>query len=255
MQFVESLRLWELWSTLGWKDVRRRYRRTLLGPFWLTMSMALLIATLGTLSSELFRASFHKMIPYVSAGIISWAFIAALANDGCTAFTQAESTIKQVRFPYLVCMFRVIWRNTILYFHNLVLQLIVIIGFGVPINWTILLFIPGLLLVLANASWFIVLVGVLCTRFRDITQVVASLTTVLMFITPVFWLPEHTTRVRPFFVEYNIFYHLLEILRQPLLGNAPELKSYAFAALSACIGWPIASFFFRRYQKLIPLWL
>ena len=255
MQLVESIRLWELWSSLGWKDVRRRYRRTLLGPFWLTLSMAVLIATLGTLSSELFKVAPQKMIPYVSAGIISWAFIASLANDGCTAFTQAEATIKQIRFPYLICVFRVIWRNTILYFHNLLLQVVVIIGFGVPINWAILLFIPGLLLVLANASWFIVLIGVLCTRFRDVTQVVASLTTVLMFITPVFWLPELTMRVRPYFVEYNIFYHLLEILRQPLLGHAADLKSYTFAAISACIGWLVASVVFRRYQKFIPLWL
>ncbi len=254
MELLESIQWWPLWGGLGWRDIKHRYRHTLLGPFWLTLSMGLMIGTLGVLWAELFKVDVETMLPFVSSGLIAWTLIVTLVNEGCTAFTSFH-TLKQLRCPYLICMFRVVWRNLIVFGHNLLIQVAVVVFLGDPISWSVLLLIPGLLLVLINALWFIALVGLICSRYRDVSQVIASLMQIAMFITPIFWIPSQAGKFHSYFVDGNIFYHLVELIRQPLLGGVPELWSYQFVAITAVVGWAVMALVYPRYRKLIPFWI
>jgi ABC-type polysaccharide/polyol phosphate export permease len=255
MELLEAIRWWPLWSRLAWRDIKQRYKRTMLGPFWLTLSTGLMVGTLGLLWSQLWKVELATMLPFVSAGMIAWVLVTTLINEGCVAFTMHELTLQQLRFPYFVCVFRVLWRNLMVFFHNLLIQAAVIVWFGPAIGWPILLLVPGLLLVLVNAAWLIALLGLLCTRYRDVAQVIANILQIAMFVTPIFWFPEQAGSARVYFADGNIFFHVIELIREPLLGHVPPALSYVVLATTAVGGWLITVLIYPRYRSRIPFWV
>ena len=59
------------WS-LAWHDIVSRYRGSMLGPFWITLSMGLMVAGIGFLYANLFKVPVNEFIPYVALGIVFW---------------------------------------------------------------------------------------------------------------------------------------------------------------------------------------
>ena len=245
---------WRLWSKLGWHDIRKRYRRSVLGPFWLTLSMALTVASLGLIYGALFRLDLPNYLPFLAIGLATWNFIASFLNEGCTSFIDLEPLIKNVRIPMSLHILRALWRNLIIYGHNLVIFLVVAPICGVWPGATGLLAIPGLALLLVNAGWIMLLLGMICTRFRDVPPIVASVIQLLFFVTPVMWKPELLGEQR-YLMVLNPFYHLLEVIRAPLFGVVPGWESWAASLLFALGGWAFTFACFARFRKRIAYWL
>src|SRR5262245_55985878 len=107
----EGIVAWPMWSTVGWNDIRQRYRRSVLGPFWITLSMAVLVGSLALIYSQVFRMDLKEYLPFLCLGFIIWGFIASAATESCTAFIESESLIKQIKIPFSVYVQRVVWRN------------------------------------------------------------------------------------------------------------------------------------------------
>ncbi|HEY5505850.1 MAG TPA: ABC transporter permease, partial [Sedimentisphaerales bacterium] len=187
---LSGLRLWRLWTMLGWNDILQRYRRSLLGPFWLTASMAIMVVTLGFLYAELFRTPVKDFLPYLCVGLLVWTFMSGFLLEGGTLFTGSESYIKQVKLPYSVYVFRSTWSKLIIFAHNLVIYFGIIIYFGIWPGLIGLLAIPGLMLVTINGALLSLLIGMVSARFRDIPQLIASFVQIVFFVTPIMWKPE-----------------------------------------------------------------
>ncbi|WP_273727548.1 ABC transporter permease [Brucella gallinifaecis] len=252
----EALSKYRLALIFGWQDVAQRYRRSRVGAFWLTLNMAVFIAALGLIFGTLFQSEMHEFLPYLCAGIITWGFISTSLGEGCVAFTSSEGIILQVRMPLFTHILRAIWRNIIIFAHNIVIFPILLLIMGRMINFNVLWALPGFLLICFNLSWMMLILAVLCSRFRDMTQVVSNILQVLFYATPIMWmvkiLPEHISR---WFIDLNPFYHLIELVRAPLLGQAPTATDWGFAAGLAVIGWIIAIAFFGRYRWRVAYWL
>src|SRR5471030_526912 len=120
---ASGLVLWPLWGRLGWYDILQRYRRSVLGPFWLTASMAIMVIALGVLYAELFNTSIHEFLPFLCVGLLVWNFISSFLTEGGTLFTGAEAHIKQIRLPYSVYVYRSGWSKLIIFAHNFVIYL------------------------------------------------------------------------------------------------------------------------------------
>ena len=142
---VEGLGRWELWSTTAWYDIRQRYRRSVLGPFWLTLSMGILVGTMGILYAHLFGQSVADYVPYLALGLIAWTFIATFITEGSNVFITYSGLISQAKAPLSTHVFRVVWRNLIIFAHNIWIYVAVAIIFGIWPGATGLLVIPGLL--------------------------------------------------------------------------------------------------------------
>ena len=110
---VGGARLWRLALALGWLDIRLRYRGSMLGPFWLTISTGVMVAALGVLYSTLFKMDVSDYLPFLALSQVLWGFLAALVSEGCTSFTDAESVIRSVRMPFFVFAVRTLVRNII----------------------------------------------------------------------------------------------------------------------------------------------
>lgn len=253
---LAALRNYHLFTTLGWQDVATRYRRSRVGAFWLTINMSVMIAVLGFVFATLFRAPVAEFLPALTVGIIIWGLITGLINEGCGSFISAQETILQVRMPLTTHILRVMWRNLIVTGHNLLILPIVFLIFMKPISLLALLSLIGLVLLIANMVWMMLVLAVVCTRFRDITQIAQNAMQVLFYATPIIWHPDMLPdRYAKFILDFNPFYHLLSIVREPVLGNVPTTLNYVASVAMAIAGWAFALIFFGRYKKRIPYWL
>ena len=176
-----------LWLLLGWTDIRLRYRRSVLGPFWITISMAVLIIVLGFVYSQIFHTDIRTYLPFLALGFIVWGFISSSANEACGAFGDSGSIIKQIGIPFSVFVFRVVWRNFLVVLHTIILVVPIWIIFKITPTAVSLLAIPGMALVFLNQCWLGICLAVLSTRYRDIPPIVATVLQITVFATPIMW--------------------------------------------------------------------
>jgi homopolymeric O-antigen transport system permease protein len=254
LDVTEGARAWYLWGLLGWQDIRQRYRRSMIGPFWLTISMGALVAGLGVLYSGLFRIEVANYLPFVALGFIVWGLVSSLFTDGCATFISAEGIIKQASLPLSVHVYRVVWRNLIIFGHNIVIFFIVAVIFSIWPGWTGLLALPGLVLICLNGVWLALLLGLVSARFRDVPQIVASLVQVAFFLTPIIWKPELLPG-RTWILDFNPFFHFLELVRAPLLGQMPTLASWLTVLGITLAGWFLTFAMYRRYRWRVAYWI
>lgn len=251
-----ALSQYSLVGTLGWQDVKQRYRRSKLGPFWLTISMAVLIGALALVFGGIFNTPMREFLPFLALGIILWTFFSTVINEGCTAFVSSEAIIKQLPLPLFTHIMRVIWRNVIILMHNIVIVPVIFLLFLKPLGWVGLLAIPGLLLSTTTVAWFALLVAVLCTRFRDLSQIVASVLQIAFYVTPIIWMPSMLSgRKEIVFLDMNPFFHLIEVIRAPLLGSAPTLTNWLVSLAMAAVGWVLTLWVYSKYKNRIAYWL
>lgn len=253
---AEASRRHSLTRLLGEQDIRQRYRRSALGPFWLTISMGVLIGAIGVVFGKAFGAPMAEFLPSVSAGIIIWTFMSAVVSEGCTSFIASHSIIKQLPIPLSVHVLRTLWRNVLMFAHNMLIFPIVLLIVGKPIGLVALWSIPGFLLAAFNMTWIALLLATICTRYRDMPQMVTSLIQVMFYVTPVIWLPGAVSGFAAnYILDLNPAYHLLEIVRAPLLGTMPTAANWGASIIMAIAGATTALMFFGRYQRRIPYWL
>lgn len=245
---------YNLWSALAWEDVRRRYRRSTLGPIWLTISTGLFILGLGPLYGKLFNQSFSEYLPYIAISYVSWSLISGVISDACTVFVTEESLFKQIKLPYSLFCYSLVTRNFIFYFHNLLIVVIVFLIYPTVINTYSLLLLLGLLSIAINALWVSLLLGLACTRYRDIAQIVNSIMQLMLFLTPVMWKIDMLGNLR-WVALINPFYHFLEIIRAPLFGMPPTKLNFAVVLAFTILGWIGTLFVFARYRSRIPFWV
>ncbi len=241
---------------LGWQDIKQRYRRSKLGPFWLTISMGVMIGTIGIVFGQVFKSSMTEYLPFLACGVIFWAFFSSTIIEGSSSYIESAGMIRQLDLPLALYPAKVLWRNIIILFHNLAILPFVYLVVGKGVTWTVIFIVPGLILFILNLYWIAIFLAIICTRFRDMPQIVNSVLQVLFYVTPVIWMPNAlSARSASLLMTPNPVYHLLEIVRAPLLGYAPELLSWLVCFTMVVFGFSITLLFFGNYKKRIAYWL
>lgn len=246
---------WRIWLLLGWQDIRLRYRRSSLGPFWITLSMAITIYTMGFLYGHLFKMDLNKYYPYLAAGMLTWNLINLMIIDGTNSFIEAENYLKQMKLPYSVFLMRVVWRCLIVFAHNIVVIIPILIIFHVHIGLNLLMLIPGLLILAINGLVYGFVLAMFGARFRDVSQIIVSLMQVAFFLTPVMWNASILPPRYQFIVELNPLAQFVELLRGPLTGTFPTAYSLILTCSMAIIGAAFALSIFIRNRNQIIYWL
>jgi lipopolysaccharide transport system permease protein len=251
---ASGLQRWRLAAALARLDIRNRYRGSVLGPFWMTASTAIMVAGIGLLYSTLFKMTLREYLPWLAVSLLVWNTISQIVSDACTSFTASEGVIRQVPLPYTVHVLRFVMRNAIIAAHSLPLILVVFIACGVYPGPEAVLILPGLLLLAINAFAVGLFLGMICARFRDIQQIVASFMQLAFFLSPVLWKPALLGPWQAFLV-INPFYVLMETVRGPLVeGGAPWLI-WAAAVFYTAVSCTLAFVFFVRFRGRIAFWV
>jgi lipopolysaccharide transport system permease protein len=249
-----GLKLWRLAWSLGWLDIRLRYRGSMLGPFWLTISTGVMVGSLGFLYAALWHISVRDYLPFLALSQVLWGFLATLVSESCVAFTEAEGVIRSVRMPYFLFAMRVLVRNVLVLGHNIFVIVVVFVLLAIWPGATALLALPALPLWCIDALALALLLGGVCARFRDIMPIVNSVMMIAFFLSPVIWKPEQLGEGARW-LPLNPFYDMLEIVRAPILGEVPSLLVWAgalgYSALLCGLAWA----FFLRARGRIAFWM
>ena len=253
----DTLKLWRLVWALGLMDIRLRYRGSILGPFWLTLSTAVMVGALGFLYSRLFHTDITTYLPFLSLSLVLWNFMSALVGDGCTCFTMAESMIRGMRMPLAMHAARAVVRNVLVLCHNIiVIAAVFIIMRKVPGAYSAEI-IPALALWMIDCMAVCLLLGILCARFRDIPPIVASVMQIAFFVSPVLWSPTILAHrgLGIYLVKWNPFFALLEIVRGPLLGTPLALQTWVAALCYSLLLVLLALVAFMRARSRLAYWV
>src|SRR6516164_3679526 len=222
IDLVEGVRKSWLWTTLAQHDVKLRYRGSILGPFWQTLTTAVMIGGMGFIYSKLFHTDLHDYLPMLNVGLIFWTFIAGMVTEGCGTFIAVQGIIQQVKLPFSLHAYRLVYRNLLTLAHNFVIIPIVLWLFPHSIVWTRLIeLVPGLVLITIIGVWVSVLLGMISARFRDVPPIVASIVQVVFFVTPVMW-PVQALGPNAWWADFNPIYAAIDVMRAPLLGQPTE---------------------------------
>ncbi|WP_256021954.1 ABC transporter permease [Corynebacterium sp. CCUG 51687] len=264
LAFRDLIRGWgqhELWLQLGWQDIKQRYRRSTLGPLWITIATGVMALALGLLYSMLFQISVREFLPHVTVGFIVWGFISGCIKDGAEVFIENEGLIKQLPSALSVHVYRLVWRQLLFLAHNLVIWVILVLAFRIHLGWQVLLAIPAMALLVVNGVWVTMLFGIIATRFRDVAPLLEALVQLLFYVTPIVW-TTHTLKEqggdvakRAMLAEINPLYHYLEIVRAPMIGQ--ELAGYHWIIVGVCtiIGLLLALLAMRQMRFRVPYWV
>ena len=251
---ANGAKLWRLALTLGWLDIKLKYRGSLLGPFWLTISTAVMVAAMGGLYSVLFHMDLSTYLPFLALSLVLWGSIGGMVVEACTTFTQAEGTIRSMRMPFFVHAMRVVIRNFVSLLHNVPVIVAVFVIFRVWPGFMAAYSLPGLVLWVLDAFAACMLLGGVCARFRDVPPIVGSVMQIAFFITPVVWRPDQLG-ARGWWLPYNPFDALLEVVRAPMLGQVPSLQVWALAFGYSLAFCALAWVFFTRVRTRIAFWM
>lgn len=242
------------WFGLAVRDIKARYQGSMLGPFWVTLSTAVLITVIGFIYARILKTDATQFIPYIAIGLVFWQFIAGVLTSAGSTFIAAAGILQQARIPLSVHVLREVSRQTIAFAHMIVLIPIVFLIFGRAITWDALWAIPGFFFVILNVIWVSTVLGIVSARFRDIPQIISSTIQVLFFCTPIFWYPETMGDFGGLMV-LNPIYAIIDIVRSPMLGETIRPSSWPIVFLVTTIGMAGAFALFARFRSRIVFWV
>lgn len=249
-----TLSSYRIWALLAHTDVKQRYRRSVLGPFWISLSAIVSIVALALVYTQIFKVPTSEYLVFLTTGFIAWLYLASLVTEACAVFINAEGIIRQVNLPLGIHVMRMVWRGVITLAHNMVIVVIVLLYMGVGLSWTTLLFFPALALTAVGAIALGYLLGGLCTRYRDIPPIVGSLVQVMFYVTPVIW-PPKLLKGNEHLLILNPFYYFLELMRAPLMGEVPVASLWLTATAMVLVVCIVAVAFMARYRWRVAYWI
>lgn len=236
-------------------DLRSRYRRSVLGPFWITLGTAAGTVGLGMVWSELLKMDRAVFVPSLTAGLILWQLLSGCITEATTTYWRQSAVLRNVSsVPLSMPPIQMVLKHLINFLHNVPVFAAVMVFFHIPLTPATLLVLPCLLLLALNLFWITLLLSMLGARFRDLEYVIGAAMPVLMFLSPVFYRPDYL----PFnqaFVWANPFSHFIELIRYPLLGSPPPDFVVLVNVLLCLIGGAFTLVLFNAKRDRIAYWL
>lgn len=251
-----GLRSTPIWWTLTRQAIRSQYRRTYLGPWWMTIQMIIFVGGLSLLFGILLGQDLKEFVPYVACGFIGFSWMTGMIQGGATSITGNASAIKTTPGPLSIYALRNFAGNTIQFIHDAIVIVAVIIVFQVTVTAS-LLFVPLALFAIAlNGIAVSLWLGPLVARYRDVGQIVTSIVRVLFFFTPVFWVASDlSNRQLVLLSGWNPLTYLLELFRTPLLGETPSSITLIGVAIITVVNVTIGIVHFSRTRDRIAYWV
>jgi ABC-type polysaccharide/polyol phosphate export permease len=249
-----AMRNVHVWAALGWHDIRQRYRRSVIGPFWFTLSTFIMIGVLGFLYSELLNQDIVTYLPYLGIGMVLWQYLSTSIIEGANGFIGAGYLIKQIRMPVTTHICRIVWRNFCILLHSLPVVVLFSLALGNRPGMSFVMVVPGMFLLLLCGVWMGVAFGILCLRFRDALPIITNILQVAFFFTPIMWTPS-LLKDRAWIAHYNPLYHLIEIVRAPMTGAPIEAASWLWAIGLTIAGFALAQAMMKITRHKLSYWL
>jgi ABC-type polysaccharide/polyol phosphate export permease len=245
---------WHAWFLLSLQDVKGRYRRSVIGPFWITLTTIFFVMGLGLVYSRLLNLNLKEYLPFLACGIIVWTFILGFINEGANSIIGAGHIIKQINMPFLVHVMRVVFRNVIIFLHSWVILVPLLMWYGYLTPYGLFCSVVGICLIVFALTPFVTLLAVVCARYRDVLPMISSGMQLLFFVTPVMWHPDQLAGLN-LVIKYNIFVYFIDLVREPMLNGYFPLKSAIVVSVFGALLWIVSFLTLFLNRKKISYWL
>lgn len=252
---VDGVRMWRVAHLLGFAPLRQRYARSRLGQTWIALTTAITTTSFGLVWSLLWGIPIHAYLPWVAASLIVWSLITSNILEGTEVFPATGRYFLTHEAPFSTVIYGTLWRNLVVFLHNLPIIVVVLLIFPQPLNWSVLWAIPGLLLLQVSCIGLTYTVALICARFRDVTQVVGSLLQIMFFLTPIMWQPDFLNPRHHWLIDLNPLNALLSVVRDPLLGRPISAESWAGALIVATLSVLLTPVIVGACRKRIIYWV
>jgi ABC-2 type transport system permease protein len=253
---TEGLRRWRSWSYLAVESLKNQYRRTVIGPWWLTIQTAAYVAGLAVLFGAIFHQPLREFVPYVAGGFIGFTFLAGLTRTGAEIFVNNSSVMRSTRQPLSMLVLKAVAVELLLFAHNMIIVVGFLVMGLVPLSLPLLLVIPAVLVAIVNGIAVGLWLGPTVARFRDVGPFVNSILQVMIFFTPIFWRVDSLhADSRTALVGWNPFTYLLDLFRDPLLGGSWQLSTLVGSGLITLTNVVLAVVVFSRTRSRLPYWV
>lgn len=238
---------------LGWIEVHLKYTRSLLGPFWITLSACILISGMTIVNLSLFGLNIEEVMPWIAVGIIMWNYVALTIEESLGIFDdQKILNIKIEPFDIIAVQ---ICKNLIILLHNFVILVPIIIIFNLPISKNYFYLFYGFAVFVINSFSFSIIFGILCLRYRDFVLIIKNLLFLLFLMTPIFWIPVNLSNNRIAFVDYNLLFQIIQTIRDPLLGNPISNFCILLTSIFTLVFLFISIIVYKKFKTRIVFWI
>ncbi|MCX8506949.1 MAG: ABC transporter permease [Alphaproteobacteria bacterium] len=251
---IKGILAYRIWLTLAWHETKLKYRRSVIGPFWITLTTVIMVGFLGVLYGILLNQPLNEYLPYLAAGLVIWQFIAAALNESCDSLINSAISIRQFNQPITIYCARSVVRNYIVLIHNIPVAIVCLIIFKGFSFSQLLLAAFGFILLFLEMIWINIVISILCLRFRDIKQIINNIVQVGLFVTPIIWQNQHLGH-HQWVGQINPFFNLIEIVRAPMLGQAYPWVSLYILLAGLVFGYILAELLMIRARNRISYWL
>lgn len=253
--FISGATEWRIWYLMATTEIKMRYKRSKLGQFWITGSNAINVLALGIIWSYLFKMEVQDYMPYVAVNFFLWTLLSSVITEGCQMFITGARYIQQLPLKKSSFAYMNVFRNVLVFSHNLIVLAFVFLFFRVPIGSGIFAALLGFALLIINAVWVSLLTGMICARFRDFANIITSLLQIVFYVTPVMWKLESMPPKIVLLSSFNPVNIFMTIVRDGLFNRAPNFEYWASALLITVIGWSVTMLAFMTYRKRIVFWV
>ena len=148
-----------------------------------------------------------------------------------------------------------VFRHLVIFGHNLIILLVVFILFGPHMGLNLFWGVSGFLLIIINAVWVSLLMGMLSVRFRDIPAIIASMLQIVFYVTPTIWKLENMPPKIVMLSNFNPFNVFITIVRDGVFNNSPNVQYWITALMITIFGWLVTGYFFAKYRGRIVFWV
>jgi ABC-type polysaccharide/polyol phosphate export permease len=251
---IDGLKLAPLWTALGWDQTVSRFRRTVLGPFWLTANLLAISFSLSVVFGGLMGTDYRATFALIVSGVLSWSLIGGPIGESATLFMSSASVMMSQKLPLSFHVFLMMYRTCINFVSQLLALWVVllVLRLGAPPSWQVLI---GLPITISTVALMSLVTAFPAVRFRDLGQLVGAITQLLFFVTPVIWAPINMNHRQRLMAEYNPLAHLLAIVREPLLGHAPSMNDWIWSIGAFLVSTAAAILVLALYRKRVVFWI
>jgi lipopolysaccharide transport system permease protein len=236
-------------------DVVTRYKQTVLGPAWVIVEPVIEMVVFTVVFGKIHETeveNIHVAYPvFLYAGLLPWTFFRSTLTKGANSLVVNRDLVQRVFFPREILVSVHVFSGLFDFGISFLVLLALMIGFGVPIRWSILAIIPLLggvcALVLGLSFWL----SVVNARYRDVRQMVPFVLQVLMYLSPVIYPPDFLPPESQWLLALNPMTGYLEAFRSVIIGTHWEpthvAVSMVFSGLVLLVGW----WYFRHKQLTV----
>ncbi|MBR1033815.1 lipopolysaccharide transport system permease protein [Bradyrhizobium japonicum] len=246
------------WTHLALSDLRGRWRRSFLGMAWSVVQPLGMTALLAVVFGKLFKQSIGDYAPYILSGMITWEFFTTTLMGGSLSFVQADAYIKQCQHPLAIYTLRTSLTNLIVLMMasiGLVGWVLIVMPHNFGWSWcAALLIFPLALLVAWPLATCLAYIG---ARFRDLPHALGLIMQAMWFVSPIYFEAKFfRDGGLDVLIDYNPIYHLLEVVRAPLLrGEWPTSANFAVCGATIAISFALAVLIGRRSERKVIFYL